>query len=49
VFSVLSLPRLYNTIPLAAKGSPEEFLVEFRGSRVSEQEKARRLHSDLKC
>jgi hypothetical protein len=28
--------------------SPEEFLVEFRGSRAIEQEMARRLHSDLK-
>jgi hypothetical protein len=27
---------------------PEEFLVEFQGSRVIEQEMARRLHSDLK-
>jgi hypothetical protein len=29
--------------------SPEEFLVEFRGSREIEEELARRLHSDLKC
>jgi hypothetical protein len=28
---------------------PGEFLVEFRGSRVIEQEMARRLPSDLKC
>jgi hypothetical protein len=28
--------------------SPEEFLVEFRGFRVIEQEMTRRLHSDLK-
>jgi hypothetical protein len=27
---------------------PGEFLVVFRGSRVIEQEMARRLHSDLK-
>jgi hypothetical protein len=47
VFSVLPMPRLYNARPLAAKKSPEEFLVEFRGSRVIEQEMARRLHSDL--
>jgi hypothetical protein len=30
-------------------GSPGEFLVEFGGSRVTEQETARRLHSELKC
>jgi hypothetical protein len=29
--------------------SPEEFLDDFRGSRVMEQEMARRLHNDLKC
>jgi hypothetical protein len=29
VFSALSVPRLYNTSPLAAKKSPGEFLVEF--------------------
>jgi hypothetical protein len=45
VFSVLFVPRLYNTGPLEAKKS----LVEFRGSRAIEQEMARRLHSDLKC
>jgi hypothetical protein len=28
---------------------PGEFLVEFRGSMIIEQEMARRLHSDLKC
>jgi hypothetical protein len=28
--------------------SPEEFLVKFRGSRATEKEMARRLHSDLK-
>jgi hypothetical protein len=49
VFSVLPVPLLYNTSPLAGKKSPEEFLVEFRGSRVIEQEMARRLQSDLKC
>jgi hypothetical protein len=49
VFSALSVPRLYNTSPLAVKKSPEEFLVDFRGSRVIEQEMARRLHSNLKC
>jgi hypothetical protein len=27
VFSVLPVPRLYNTSPLAAKKSPEEFLL----------------------
>jgi hypothetical protein len=44
-FSVLSVPRLYKASPLAA----ERVLVEFRGSRVIEQEIARRLHIDLKC
>jgi hypothetical protein len=48
VFSALSVPRLYNTSPLVATSSPEEFLVKFRGSRVIEQETARKLHSDLK-
>jgi hypothetical protein len=33
---------------LAAKENPGEFLAEFRGSQVIEQEMARRLHSDLK-
>jgi hypothetical protein len=47
VFSALSVPRLYNTSPFTAKKSPEEFLVEFRGSRVIEQEMAKRR--DLKC
>jgi hypothetical protein len=47
--SVLFVPRLYNTSSLVAKRSPEEFLVEFRGSRAIEQEIARRLHGDLKC
>jgi hypothetical protein len=28
--------------------SPEEFLVEFQGSREIEEEMARRLHSDLR-
>jgi hypothetical protein len=36
VFSVLSVPRLYNTSPHAAKKSPEEYLDQFRGSRVTE-------------
>jgi hypothetical protein len=49
VFSELSMLQLYNPSPLAAKKSPEEFLVEFQGSRVIEQEMARRLHSNLKC
>jgi hypothetical protein len=49
MFSALSVPRLYNTRPLAAMKDPEEFLGEFRGSREIEQEMARRLHSDLKC
>jgi hypothetical protein len=49
VFSALSLPRLYNTNPLTVKKIPGEFLVEFRSSRVIEQEMARRLHGDLKC
>jgi hypothetical protein len=49
VFSALSEPRLYNTSPFAAKKGPEEFLVEFRGSRVTEKEMAGRHHSDLKC
>jgi hypothetical protein len=46
VVFALSVPRLYNTSPLAGKKS---FLAEFRGSRVIEQEIATRLHSDLKC
>jgi hypothetical protein len=46
VFSALSVPQIYNANPLAAKKSP---LVEFRGSMLIEQEKARRLHSNLKC
>jgi hypothetical protein len=46
VFSVLSMPQLYNTSLLAAK---ESLLLEFRGSAVIEQEMARRLHGDLKC
>jgi hypothetical protein len=46
VFSALSVPRLYIASLLAAK---KRVLVEFRGSRVIEQEMARRLHSDLKC
>jgi hypothetical protein len=49
VFSTLSVPWLYNTSPLAAKKSPEEFSLEFQGSRVIEEEMARRLRSDLKC
>jgi hypothetical protein len=32
-----------------AKKSPEVVLFEFRGSRVIEQEMARKLHRDLKC
>jgi hypothetical protein len=48
-FSALSVPQLHNMSPLAGKKSPEEFLVEFRGSMVTEQEIARRLHCDLKC
>jgi hypothetical protein len=48
LFSALSVPRLYNTSTLAAIKSAEEFLVEFRGSRVIEQEIGRRLHSALK-
>jgi hypothetical protein len=48
LFSSLSMPRLHNTSPLAAKESPEEFLVELRGSIVIEQEMTRKLHSDLK-
>jgi hypothetical protein len=48
LFSALSVPRLYNTSALAAKKSPGEILVEVRGSRVIEQEMARRLQSDLK-
>jgi hypothetical protein len=48
VFSTLSVPRLY-TSPLAAKKIPKEFLLEFWGSTVIEQEMARRLHSDFKC
>jgi hypothetical protein len=35
--------------PLAAKESPEEFLVEFRDSMVIEQEMVLRPHSDLTC
>jgi hypothetical protein len=46
VFSALSVPRLYNKSPLAAK---ESVLVEFRGFMEIEQEIARSLHSDLKC
>jgi hypothetical protein len=49
VFSALSVPRLYNTSPLAAKKNAEEIVVEFLGSRLIEQEISRRLHSDLKC
>jgi hypothetical protein len=41
VLSALSLLRLYNTSPLAAKKSPREFLFEFRGSMVIKQEMAR--------
>jgi hypothetical protein len=48
VFSALSVPRLYNTSPRAAKKSPEEFIVNFGGSRAIEQDMTRRLHSDLK-
>jgi hypothetical protein len=33
---------------MCVTAAKEEFLVEFRGSRVIEQEMARRLHSDLK-
>jgi hypothetical protein len=36
MFSALSMLWLYNTSPLAAKRSPEEFLVEFMGSTVIE-------------
>jgi hypothetical protein len=42
--SALSVPRLYNMSPLAAK----ESFSEFRGSREIENEMARRFHSDLK-
>jgi hypothetical protein len=49
VFSALSVPLLYNSSPIAAKSSPEGFLVEFRGSSVTEQEMERRRHRDLKC
>jgi hypothetical protein len=45
VFSVLSVPQLYDTSPLADK---EGLLVECQGSRVIEQDVARRLHSDSK-
>jgi hypothetical protein len=48
VVSALSVPRLYTTSPLAAKKSPAEFFVEFRGSGVIEQDIPRRLHSELK-
>jgi hypothetical protein len=48
VFSALSVPRLCNTSPLADQKSPDEFLVEFQGPRMIEQEITRRLHSDLK-
>jgi hypothetical protein len=44
VFSALSVQRIYNTTTLEAKKSPGEFLVEFRGSRVIEQEMTRTLH-----
>jgi hypothetical protein len=47
VFSALSVPRLFNTSPRATKKSPEEFLVEFRRSMVTEQEMASRFHSGL--
>jgi hypothetical protein len=49
VFSAFSVPRVYNTSPPAAKKNREEYSVEFRGSRVTEQEIAIRLDSDLKC
>jgi hypothetical protein len=48
VFSVGSVPRGYKRIR-ERDFSPEEFVVEFRGSRVIEQEMARRLHSNMKC
>jgi hypothetical protein len=48
VFSVESVPINYKIFQNNREGSPGEFLVEFRGSRMIEQEMARRLHSDLK-
>jgi hypothetical protein len=50
VFSVGFVPRRYKRIvEWDLTWFQESFLVEFRGSRETEQEMARRLHSDLKC
>jgi hypothetical protein len=43
VFSVLSVPWLYNTSPHAV----QESFSEFQGSRVIEQDMSRRLHVEV--
>jgi hypothetical protein len=45
LFSALSVPRLSNASPLAAK----RVLFELRGSKVNEDEITRGLYGDLKC
>jgi hypothetical protein len=51
VFSMLSERILHkgHLLLLRLVRGPGEFLVEFRGYRVIQQEMARRLQSDLKC
>jgi hypothetical protein len=44
-----SLNTTESAVQCSVVNSPGEFLVEFRGSMVTEQEMARQLHSDLNC
>jgi hypothetical protein len=48
MFSVGSMPKIYKRFQNNREGNPREFLFEFRGSRVIEQEMAR-LQNYLKC
>jgi hypothetical protein len=48
VFSVRSVPKNYKRFQ-NSRGRVRMSLVEFRGPWLTEQEMARRLHSDLKC
>jgi trehalose-6-phosphatase len=56
VFNLVGATQQYNNVLCVVRAAVitrvrlqlREFLVEFRGSRVIEQEMARRLHSDLK-
>jgi hypothetical protein len=49
VVFVGSVPKNYKRFHNNRKGSPQKFLVDFRGSRLIEQEMARWLHSDWRA